>query len=231
MTFAAGMATEGLRPFCAIYSTFLQRAYDQVVHDVAIQGLPVRFAIDRAGLVGADGATHAGSFDLAYLGCLPGMTLMAPADELELMHMVATAAIHRRAARARCATRAARARGIALPERGEVAADRARAGSCARAAPWPSCRSARGSPRALRAADELAARGFSTTVADARFAKPFDTALVEQLARHHGVLIIVEEGAVGGFGAAVHAPSCWRGLLDGGAEAPLDDPARPLHRP
>jgi 1-deoxy-D-xylulose-5-phosphate synthase len=213
VTFAAGMATEGLRPFCAIYSTFLQRAYDQVVHDVAIQGLPVRFGIDRAGLVGADGATHAGSFDLAYLGCLPGFTIMAPSDELELMHMVATCAIHDEGP---IAVRYPRGEGsgIALPERGTPIpigkARLLREGSSV-AILSLGTRLA----ESLRAADELAARGFSTTVADARFAKPFDTALVEQLARHHGVMIVVEEGAVGGFGAAVMHHLAARGLLDG----------------
>ena len=215
VTFAAGLATEGMKPFCAIYSTFLQRAYDQVVHDVAIQRLPVRFAMDRAGLVGADGATHAGSFDIAYLGCLPGMVIMAPADEAELVHVVATAAAiddrpvglplpaRRGRRRRRCRRRARSGRsgkGRVLREGGSVAilsfgtrlAD------------------------ALRAADELAARGLPTTVADARFAKPLDTALIEQLARHHEVLITIEEGAVGGFGSAVLQHLAWKGLLDGG---------------
>ena len=196
VTFAAGMATEGLRPFCAIYSTFLQRAYDQVVHDVAIQRLPVRFAMDRAGLVGADGATHAGSFDLAYLGCLPGMVLMAPADEAELVHMVATAAVIDDRPSALRYPRG-EGTGVALPERAARCWRWAAAASCARAARWRSCRSARGWRDALRAADELAARGLSATVADARFAKPLDTALIEQLARHHAVLITIEEAAVG----------------------------------
>ncbi len=213
VTFAAGMATEGLKPFCAIYSTFLQRAYDQVVHDVAIQKLPVRFAIDRAGLVGADGATHAGSFDLAYLGCLPGMVIMAPSDELELMHMVATSA---QIDDGPSAFRYPRGEGlgIALPERGTpVSIGKGRimkeGSSVAILSLGPRLADS------LRAADELAARGFSTTVADARFAKPFDTAMVEQLARHHGVLIIVEEGSVGGFGSAVMQHLAQRGLLDG----------------
>jgi 1-deoxy-D-xylulose-5-phosphate synthase len=214
VTFAAGLAAEGMVPFCAIYSTFLQRAYDQVVHDVAIQGLPVRFAIDRAGLVGADGATHAGSFDLSYLGCLPGIVLMAPSDEAELVHMVATAAaIGDRPS----AVRYPRGEGIgvALPSRGEIL-------------PIGRGRVLREGSRiaivclgtrladALRAADELAARGYSTTVADARFAKPIDTALLEQLARHHEVLITVEEAAAGGFGAAAMNYLAWQGLLDGG---------------
>jgi len=214
VTFAAGMATEGLRPFCAIYSTFLQRAYDQVVHDVAIQGLPVRFGIDRAGLVGADGATHAGSFDLAYLGCLPGFVLMAPADELELMHMVATSAgIDDRPSGVRYPR--GEGTGVALPERGTplaVGKGRILREGSAVAILSLGTRLA----DSLRAADELAARGLSTTVADARFAKPFDVAMVEQLARHHSVLIIVEEGSIGGFGAAVLQHLAMRGLLDGG---------------
>ena len=213
VTFAAGMATEGLRPFCAIYSTFLQRAYDQVVHDVAIQRLPVRFALDRAGLVGADGATHAGSFDLAYLGCLPGMVLMAPADEAELARMVATAAaIDDRPSALRYPR--GEGTGVALP-------------AVAEALPLGRGRVLREGTSvailslgtrladALRAADELAARGLPATVADARFAKPLDTALLEQLARHHAVLITIEEGASGGFGAAVMHHLAWTGLLDG----------------
>ncbi len=214
VTFAAGMATEGLRPFCAIYSTFLQRAYDQVVHDVAIQGLPVRFGIDRAGLVGADGATHAGSFDLAYLGCLPGFTLMAPSDELELMHMVATSAIIDDGPSAVRYPRGEGA-GLELPERGSVlpiGRGRIMREGSSVAILSLGTRLA----DSMRAADELAAKGFSTTVADARFAKPFDTAMIEQLARHHGVLIIVEEGSMGGFGAAVMLHLSRRGLLDGG---------------
>ena len=214
VTFAAGMATEGLRPFCAIYSTFLQRAYDQVVHDVAIQRLPVRFGIDRAGLVGADGATHAGSFDLAYLGCLPGFTIMAPSDELELMHMVATAAAIDDGPSAVRYPRG-EGTGLELPERGSVLpigrGRLLREGSSV-AILSLGTRLA----DSMRAADELAAKGFSTTVADARFAKPFDTALVEQLARHHGVMIIVEEGSVGGFGSAVMHHLSRQGLLDGG---------------
>jgi 1-deoxy-D-xylulose-5-phosphate synthase len=208
------MATEGLRPFCAIYSTFLQRAYDQVVHDVAIQRLPVRFAMDRAGLVGADGATHAGSFDLAYLGCLPGMVLMAPSDEAELVHMVATAAaIDDRPS----ALRYPRGDGVgvALPARGEVW--KLGRGRVVREGSSVAILSL--GPRladALRAADELAARGLPTTVADARFAKPLDTALVERLARHHEVLITIEEGSIGGFGSAVLHHLAWKGLLDGG---------------
>jgi len=214
VTFAAGMATEGFRPYCAIYSTFLQRAYDQVVHDVAIQGLPVRFGLDRAGLVGADGATHAGSFDLAYLGCLPGFVLMAPSDELELMHMVATSAgIDDRPSAIRYPR--GEGTGLALPERGTpltIGKGRILREGSAVAILSLGTRLA----DSLRAADELAARGLSTTVADARFAKPFDVAIVEQLAKHHAVLIIIEEGSIGGFGAAVLQHLALRGLLDGG---------------
>jgi len=214
VTFAAGMATEGFRPYCAIYSTFLQRAYDQVVHDVAIQGLPVRFGLDRAGLVGADGATHAGSFDLAYLGCLPGFVLMAPSDELELMHMVATSAgIDDRPSAIRYPR--GEGTGLALPERGTpltIGNGRILREGSAVAILSLGTRLA----DSLRAADELAARGLSTTVADARFAKPFDVAMVEQLAKHHAVLIIIEEGSIGGFGAAVLQHLALRGLLDGG---------------
>jgi len=214
VTFAAGMASEGLKPFCAIYSTFLQRAYDQVVHDVAIQSLPVRFAIDRAGLVGADGATHAGSFDLAYLGCLPGMVLMAPSDEAELAHMVATAAsIDDRPSAVRYPR--GEGTGIAMPARGTVLPlGRGRilreGGSVAILSLGTRLADA------LKAAEDLAARGLPATVADARFAKPLDTALLEQLARHHEVLITIEEGSAGGFGAAVMQHLAWRGLLDGG---------------
>jgi 1-deoxy-D-xylulose-5-phosphate synthase len=214
VTFAAGLAAEGLVPFCAIYSTFLQRAYDQVVHDVAIQKLPVRFAIDRAGLVGADGATHAGSFDISYLGCLPGMVLMAPSDEAELVHMVATAAAYDSGP---SAVRYPRGEGfgVILPARGEVLP--IGRGRVLREGSRVAILSlGTRLPEALRAADELAARGYSTTVADARFAKPLDTALVEQLARHHEVLITVEEAAAGGFGAAVMHHLAWQGLLENG---------------
>jgi 1-deoxy-D-xylulose-5-phosphate synthase len=214
VTFAAGMATEGMKPFCAIYSTFLQRAYDQVVHDVAIQKLPVRFAMDRAGLVGADGSTHAGSFDIAYLGCLPGMVLMAPADEAELVHMVATAtAIDDRPSALRYPR--GEGTGIALPTQAEVLAlgrgRLLREGSSV-AILSLGTRLA----EAMRAADDLATRGLSCTVADARFAKPLDTAMIEQLARHHEVLVTIEEGAAGGFGSAVMQHLAWKGLLDGG---------------
>jgi 1-deoxy-D-xylulose-5-phosphate synthase len=214
VTFAAGMASEGLKPFCAIYSTFLQRAYDQVVHDVAIQSLPVRFAIDRAGLVGADGATHAGSFDLAYLGCLPGMVLMAPSDEAELMHMVATAAtIGDRPSAFRYPR--GEGRGVPLPAKGEVLPiGRARVLREGSSVALLALGTRVGD--AMKAADELATRGLSATVVDARFAKPFDTALVEQLARHHAVLATIEEASVGGFGAAVMQHLALRGLLDNG---------------
>ncbi|GHD51695.1 1-deoxy-D-xylulose-5-phosphate synthase [Thalassobaculum fulvum] len=214
VTFAAGMATEGMKPFCAIYSTFLQRGYDQVVHDVAIQGLPVRFAIDRAGLVGADGATHAGAYDLAYLGCLPGFVIMAPSDEAELVHMVATAAAIDDGP---SAVRYPRGEGVGveLPARGtplEIGRGRiVREGSSV------ALLSLGGRMQeCLKAADELAARGLSTTVADARFAKPIDTDLVRRLAAEHAVLITVEEGAVGGFAAQVLQYLASEGLLDRG---------------
>ena len=215
VTFAAGLAADGMKPVCAIYSTFLQRGYDQVVHDVAIQSLPVRFAMDRAGLVGADGATHAGSFDIAYLGCLPNMVLMAPADEVELVHMTATAAAHDAGP---IAFRYPRGEGtglVALPQRGEVlpiGKGRILREGTAVALLSYGTRLA----ECLKAADELAAQGLSCTVADARFAKPLDTALVEQLARHHGVLVTIEEGSVGGFGSFVAQHLAWKGLLDGG---------------
>jgi 1-deoxy-D-xylulose-5-phosphate synthase len=214
VTFAAGLATEGMKPFCAIYSTFLQRAYDQVVHDVAIQSLPVRFAMDRAGPVGADGATHSGSFDLAYLGCLPGMVIMAPSDEAELVHAVATArAIDDRPS----AFRYPRGEGVgvALPAKGEVLT--LGKGRIVREGNSIAILSL--GPRladSLKAADELTARGFPTTVADARFAKPLDTAMIEQLARHHEVLITIEEGSIGGFSSAVLHHLAARGLLDRG---------------
>ncbi len=203
-----------MKPFATIYSTFLQRAYDQVVHDVAIQRLPVRFAMDRAGLVGADGATHAGSFDVAYLGCLPGFVLMAAADEAELMHMVATcAAIDDRPS----AVRYPRGEGIGvtLPSRGEVlplgkgriVREGSKVAILSYGARLPEC---------LKAADELAAMGLSTTVADARFAKPLDTDLIERLAREHEVVITIEEGAVGGFASHVLQHLATKGLLDHG---------------
>ena len=216
VTFAAGMATEGMKPYCAIYSTFLQRAYDQVVHDVVLQNLPVRFGIDRAGLVGADGATHAGSFDLAYLGCLPGIVLMAPSDEVELVHMVATTAgIDDRPSAVRYPR--GESTGLDIPARGTplpIGRGRILREGSSVAILSLGTRLA----DSLRAADELQARGLSTTVADARFAKPFDTAMVEQLARHHAVLVIVEEGSIGGFGAQVLQHLAARGSLDGGVK-------------
>ncbi|HXE86694.1 MAG TPA: 1-deoxy-D-xylulose-5-phosphate synthase [Hyphomicrobiaceae bacterium] len=214
VTFAAGLAAEGYKPFVAIYSTFLQRAYDQVVHDVAIQRLPVRFAIDRAGLVGADGPTHAGAFDVAYLGCLPGLVLMAAADEAELKHMVATAAaIDDRPS----ALRYPRGDGVGveLPAEGvplEIGKGRVLREGTTVALLSYGTRLA----ETLTAADLLAGYGLSTTVADARFAKPLDTGLVTRLARNHEVLITVEEGSIGGFGSQVLQFLATEGLLNGG---------------
>jgi 1-deoxy-D-xylulose-5-phosphate synthase len=214
VTFAAGLASEGFKPFCAIYSTFLQRAYDQVVHDVAIQNLPVRFAIDRAGLVGADGATHAGSFDVTYLGCLPNFVVMAAADEAELVHMVATAAAHEAGP---IALRYPRGDGIGveLPAEGKPLAigkgrilcegDRVAIFSLGTRL-----------AAALKAAEDLEARGLSTTVADARFAKPLDRDLLARLVADHEVLVTVEEGAIGGFGSQVLQALAEAGLLDRG---------------
>ena len=214
VTFAAGLASEGFKPFCAIYSTFLQRGYDQVVHDVAIQKLPVRFALDRAGLVGADGPTHAGAFDIAYLACLPNMTVMAAADEAELVHMVATAAAHDSGP---IALRYPRGEGVGvdLPEHGEplpigkgrVLREGSRIAILSLGARLG---------EALKAADELAARGLSTTVADARFAKPLDRELILRLATTHKLLITIEEGAAGGFGAHVLTLLSEVGALDNG---------------
>jgi 1-deoxy-D-xylulose-5-phosphate synthase len=201
VTFAAGLATEGYKPFCAIYSTFLQRAYDQVVHDVALQGLPVRFAIDRAGLVGADGATHAGSFDMAYLGCLPNFVIMAAADEAELTHMVATAAAYDGGP---IAFRYPRGEGVgvALPERGQVLP--IGKGRVLREGKDVALLSVGTRLQAaLNAAERLQMRGISCTVADARFVKPFDRDLVRRLSQSHHMLITIEEGAIGGFGAQV----------------------------
>ena len=214
VTFAAGLATEGYKPFCAIYSTFLQRAYDQIVHDVAIQNLPVRFVMDRAGLVGADGPTHAGSFDVAYLGCLPNFTIMAAADEAELVHMVATAAAHDSGP---IALRYPRGEGVGvdMPERGvplEIGRGRVMKEGSRVAILSLGTRLA----EALKAAEELDARGLSTTVADARFAKPLDLDLVERLAREHEVLITIEEGSIGGFGSFVLHALAENGLLDKG---------------
>jgi 1-deoxy-D-xylulose-5-phosphate synthase len=214
VTFAAGLATEGYKPFATIYSTFLQRAYDQVVHDVAIQRLPVRFALDRAGLVGADGPTHAGAFDVAYLGCLPGFVLMAAADEAELVNMVATqVGIDDRPS----ALRYPRGEGVgvALPEngapieigKGRVVAEGSKVALFSFGARLAEC---------LTAAGELAAHGLSTTVADARFAKPLDIDLLMRLAREHEVLITIEEGSIGGFGSFVLQALAENGMLDGG---------------
>ncbi len=214
VTFAAGLAADGMKPFAAIYSTFLQRGYDQVVHDVAIQRLPVRFAIDRAGLVGADGPTHAGSFDVGYLGQLPGFVLMAAADEAELARMVATAvAIDDRPS----ALRYPRGDGIGVeiptaPDPLEIGRGRILREGSAVAIVSLGGRLA----EALRAADLLAARGYPATVVDARFAKPLDEVMILKLAREHEALITIEEGAVGGFGAFVLHRLAERGALDRG---------------
>ncbi|MEN0040874.1 MAG: 1-deoxy-D-xylulose-5-phosphate synthase, partial [Pseudomonadota bacterium] len=214
VTFAAGMASEGYKPFCAIYSTFLQRGYDQVVHDVSIQNLPVRFPIDRAGFVGADGATHAGSFDIAYLSCLPGFTVMAAADEAELKHMVATAAAYDEGP---LSFRYPRGEGVGvdMPERGSIleigkgriTREGTKIALLSFGARHADC---------MAAAEELEDYGLSTTIADARFAKPLDTDLVERLAREHEVLITVEEGSTGGFGAMVLHHLAATGLLEHG---------------
>jgi len=214
VTFCAGLATEGYKPFATIYSTFLQRAYDQVVHDVAIQRLPVRFAMDRAGLVGADGPTHAGAFDVAYLGCLPGFVLMAAADEAELVHMVSTAvAIDDRPS----ALRYPRGEGLGVPlpaegkpleiGKGRIVREGSKVALLSFGARLGEC---------LKAADELATFGLSTTVADARFAKPLDIDLLLRLAREHEVLLTVEEGSIGGFGAFVMQALAEHGVLDRG---------------
>ena len=214
VTFAAGLATEGFKPFATIYSTFLQRAYDQVVHDVAIQRLPVRFAMDRAGLVGADGPTHAGSFDIAYLGCLPGFVLMAAADEAELVHMVSTAAaIDDRPS----ALRYPRGEGIGVPlptegkpleiGKGRIVREGGKIALLSFGARLAEC---------LKAADELATFGLSTTVADARFAKPLDVDLLLRLAREHEVLLTIEEGSIGGFAGFVMQALAEHGVLDRG---------------
>jgi 1-deoxy-D-xylulose-5-phosphate synthase len=216
VTFAAGMATEGMKPFCAIYSTFLQRAYDQVVHDVALQNLPVRFAMDRAGLVGSDGATHAGSFDLAYLGCLPGMTIMAAADEAELVHMVATAAAYNEGPIAFRFPRG-EGTGVALPVRGEILA--IGRGRVLVEGEDVAILSLGGRlESALMAAERLEGSGIGVTVADARFAKPIDRDLVRQLARNHALLITIEEGSMGGFGAHVLQFLANEGLLRPGLD-------------
>ncbi len=214
VTFAAGMAASGLKPFCAIYSTFLQRGYDQIVHDVALQGLPVRFAIDRAGLVGADGATHAGSFDVAYMTNLPGMVVMAAADEAELVHMVATAVAHDDGP---IAFRYPRGEGVGvdLPARGEVL--EIGKGRVLAEGDKVAFLSFGAHLSELRLAVEaLEARGITCTIADARFAKPLDTDLITQLARHHAALITLEQGAQGGFGAHVLHFMANAGLLEHG---------------
>ncbi len=214
MTFSAGLAGAGMKPFCAIYSTFLQRGYDQVVHDVALQRLPVRFAIDRAGLVGADGATHAGSFDIVYLSNLPGFVVMAAADESELVNMVATAAaIDDRPS----AFRFPRGEGVGvdMPERGQpleigkgrVVKEGAKIALLSFGARLQEC---------LKAAEELDAMGLATTVADARFAKPLDHDLIRDLAANHEALVTIEEGSVGGFGSHVLQFLAMEGVLDNG---------------
>ncbi|WP_280525379.1 1-deoxy-D-xylulose-5-phosphate synthase, partial [Methylobacterium oxalidis] len=216
VTFAGGLATEGYKPFVAIYSTFLQRAYDQVVHDVALQNLPVRFCLDRAGLVGADGATHAGAFDLAYLCCLPNMTVMAAADEAELVHMVATAHAHDTGP---IALRYPRGEGVGvdLPERGEaLAIGRGRVVRRPEGARVALVSLGTRLAEALKAADLLEGLGVGVSVADARFAKPLDAALLLDLAGTHEVVVTLEEGSVGGFGAMVLHLYAARGVLDTG---------------
>jgi 1-deoxy-D-xylulose-5-phosphate synthase len=228
VTFAAGMASQGYKPFAAIYSTFLQRGYDQLVHDVVLQKLPVRFAIDRAGLVGADGATHAGVFDLAYLCCLPDIVVMAPSDEAELMHMTATAA---KIDDGPSAVRYPRGNGtgVEMPEKGEVL--EIGKGRILREGGVVAILSLGGRlQEALKAADELAARGYSTTVADARFAKPLDQTLIRDLASRHEVLITIEEGSPGGFGAHVISYMAEQGLLDRGVKIrPMTLPDQLIH--
>ncbi|MGJ0505004.1 MAG: 1-deoxy-D-xylulose-5-phosphate synthase [Methylocystis sp.] len=213
VTFAAGLACEGYKPFCALYSTFLQRGYDQVVHDVAIQNLPVRFAMDRAGLVGADGPTHAGAFDIAYLGCLPGFVIMAPSDEGELMHMVATAAAYDEGPIGFRYPRG-EGMGVELPERGEIL--EIGKGRILREGSKIAILSL-GTRLAdsMKAAAELENYGISTTVADARFAKPIDRDLLRRLAANHEALIAIEEGSIGGFGAQVFQALSEDGMLDG----------------
>ncbi|MEL6619498.1 MAG: 1-deoxy-D-xylulose-5-phosphate synthase [Pseudomonadota bacterium] len=213
VTFAAGMAASGLKPFCAIYSTFLQRGYDQVVHDVALQGLPVRFALDRAGLVGADGATHAGAFDIGYLAALPGMVVMAAADEAELVHMVSTAAAHDSGPIAFRYPRG-NGRGVEMPEVGDVLEiGKGRIIQQGEDVALLSLGAMLGDCE--RAAAELEAAGISVTIADARFAKPLDMDLIRDLASRHAVLVTVEQGAMGGFGAMVLQAMAGEGLLDG----------------
>jgi len=213
VTFAAGLATEGYKPFCAIYSTFLQRGYDQVVHDVAIQNLPVRFAIDRAGLVGADGSTHAGSFDVSYLGILPNFVVMAAANEAELVHMVATAAAYDAGP---IAFRFPRGEGVGIdmPAQGEIL-DIGKGRIVREGNKVAILSLGTRLAEALKAAEDLATYGISTTVADARFAKPLDRDLIRRLAASHEVLITIEEGTVGGFGSFVMQALAEDGLLDG----------------
>jgi len=219
VTFAAGLAAQGMRPFCAIYSTFLQRAYDQVVHDVAIQNLPVRFAIDRAGLVGADGATHAGSFDVTYLASLPNFVVMAPADEAELVHMTHTAALHDsgpiafRYPRGNGTGAALPAEPLALPiGKGRIV----RASSVSGAGKIAILSLGTRLGEALKAADQLDARGLPTTVADLRFVKPLDDDLIRRLIATHDVVVTIEEGAIGGLGAHVLTMASDEGLTDSG---------------
>ena len=214
VTFAAGLAADGIKPVCAIYSTFLQRGYDQVVHDVAIQNLPVRFAIYRAGLVGADGATHAGSFDVTYLATLPNFVVMAPADEAELVHMVHTAVLHDTSP---IAVRYPRGNGtgVALPETPErLAIGKGRMVRDGKTVAILSLGTRLG--EALKAADTLEAKGLSTSVADLRFAKPLDEALIRKLLTTHVVAVTIEEGSVGGLGAHVLTMASDAGLTDAG---------------
>ncbi|MEO0907594.1 MAG: transketolase C-terminal domain-containing protein, partial [Pseudomonadota bacterium] len=214
VTFAAGLAAQGMRPFAAIYSTFLQRAYDQVVHDVAIQNLPVRFAIDRAGLVGADGCTHAGSFDITYLATLPNMVVMAAADEAELVHMTYTAAQYDDGPIAFRYPRGSGV-GVPLPEtpqlleigKGRIVREGSKVAILSLGARLE---------EAKKAADQLEAKGLSTTVADMRFAKPLDEDLIARLMRTHDVVVTVEEGAIGGLGAHVLTYASDEGLTDNG---------------
>ncbi len=225
VTFAAGLAAEGFKPFVAIYSTFLQRAYDQIVHDVALQKLPVRFCIDRAGLVGADGATHAGAYDVAFLGCIPDLVMMAPSDEAELIHMVATAAGYDAGPTVIRYPRG-EGTGVALPStgqelaigKGRVLREGDRVALLALGPRLADC---------LAAADSLAGHGITATVADARFAKPIDEELVRRLARNHDVLVTIEEGSIGGFSSQVLHHLAWNGLLHGGLKVlPMTLPDR-----
>ena len=214
VTFAAGMAASGLKPFCAIYSTFLQRGYDQIVHDVALQGLPVRFAIDRAGLVGADGATHAGSFDVAYLANLPGFTVMAAGDEAELVHMVATAADYDAGPISFRFPRGS-GNGVALPERGEIL-EIGKGRILTQGTDVAILSFGAHLFEVEQAVHSLELNGISVTIADARFAKPLDTDLIQQLVQHHEVLVTIEQGSVGGFGAMVLHHLAASGQLDKG---------------